>query len=103
MKKSTLETALTSCKVSANNKKSSIRFVASEVSEILGFTTGVQVVSLVNFIRKNRELTTTRQDAGMVKFFKDSDLITVGVTARLCAEAYDLYSHKKSWADRKVA
>lgn len=89
-------------KVSANEAKGSIRFVAKEVVKTNNLTTAKQVGEVVDFIRMNRELTTTVNVPAMVKFFDNETMISVGVTGRLCAEAFALYTAKKGWADREV-
>ena len=105
MKKSTFEAGLAMAekKVSANTSKTSIRFSTAEVVKILGLETAEQVADVVNFTRRNRAISDVVEDAEMVKFFGDEAIIATGVTGRLTAEAYQLFTSGKTWADRKKA
>ena len=103
MKKSIFEAGLLKCtgsKVSDNEAKGSIRQVAAFVVNELKLETAEQVGKLVDFIRMNRELSTTVNIPAMVKFFDNETMISVGVTDRLCAEAFTLYTAKKAWSQR---
>jgi hypothetical protein len=105
MKKSIFEAGLAMCtgsKVSKMETKSSIRFVSAQVVKSLKIETPEEVGQLVDFIRMNREVSTTVNTPAMVTFFGDDVLLTVGVSTRFCEVAWPLYRDGKSWSDREA-